>query len=50
MLEMFKGLMDGWHGDEIECHGNCGRCDKCEAMEEHKSEDEQDRLSYEENR
>ena len=25
-----KGMMDGWHGDENECHGYCGMCDDCE--------------------
>jgi hypothetical protein len=25
----YQGMMDGWHGDENECHGQCGLCDNC---------------------
>lgn len=25
----YRGLMDGWCGDENECHGHCGMCDEC---------------------
>ncbi len=27
----YRGMMDGWNGDEDECHGHCGLCDECEA-------------------
>jgi hypothetical protein len=27
---MIQGMMDGWHGDEDECHGDCGKCDQCD--------------------
>jgi hypothetical protein len=23
--------MDGWHGDENECNGDCGTYDKCDS-------------------
>lgn len=26
----YRGMMDGWHGDENECNGHCGSCDDCE--------------------
>jgi len=26
----YQGMMDGWHGDEMECHGHCGLCDECD--------------------
>lgn len=26
----YRGMMDGWHGDEMECHGYCGLCDDCD--------------------
>jgi hypothetical protein len=25
-------MMDGWHGDEDICTGNCGMCDACEEL------------------
>lgn len=34
-----KGMMDGWHGDEYECHGNCGQCDRCERALERNADD-----------
>lgn len=27
---MITGMMDGWHGDEYECDGNCGMCEECD--------------------
>jgi len=32
------GIMDGYHGDEMECRGSCGLCDKCEARAEKKAD------------
>lgn len=26
----YYGMMDGFHGDENECHGQCGLCIDCE--------------------
>jgi hypothetical protein len=26
----YQGMMDGWHGDENECHGHCGVCESCD--------------------
>lgn len=26
----YRGMMDGWHGDEYECLGQCGVCDDCD--------------------
>lgn len=26
----YPGMMDGWHGDENECYGDCGMCDECD--------------------
>lgn len=26
----YQGMMDGWHGDEMECLGNCGLCEVCD--------------------
>jgi hypothetical protein len=25
----YRGMMDGWHGDEDECYGECGICSEC---------------------
>lgn len=36
----YKGMMDGWHGDENECNGHCGVCDECEHVTEQKGESE----------
>lgn len=46
---MPNGLMDGWHGDEMECHGICGLCSKCEYAADRKADDDYDRFVYEEN-
>lgn len=26
----FLGTMENWHGDEYECHNDCGMCDNCD--------------------
>lgn len=26
----YRGMADGWHGDEHECHGYCGLCHDCD--------------------
>jgi hypothetical protein len=26
----YSGTMEGWHGDETECQGNCGLCSDCD--------------------
>lgn len=26
----YRGMMDGWYGDENECHGQCGVCETCD--------------------
>jgi len=26
----YRGMMDGWHGDEMECNSSCGTCEQCE--------------------
>ena len=36
---MTKGTFDNWHGDEYECHGNCGSCERCEAALQSKIDD-----------
>jgi hypothetical protein len=38
----YSGSMDGWHGDENECQGNCGRCDECEYVIETKGDSDYD--------
>lgn len=38
----YKGMMDGWHGDEYECNGYCGLCDSCESMREQKGDSDYD--------
>jgi hypothetical protein len=35
---MKYGLMDGWMGDEFECHGYCGGCDECIQNQEQRDE------------
>lgn len=34
------GIMDGWHGDENNCIGDCGLCDTCEQIKEEKGEEQ----------
>jgi hypothetical protein len=34
-----KGTFDGWHGDEYECTGNCGICEKCESAKSRRDDD-----------
>ncbi len=36
----YRGMMDGWHGDENECHGHCGLCDECEDRYYQRCDDE----------
>jgi hypothetical protein len=26
----YQGMMDGWHGDEMECYGRCENCEECD--------------------
>jgi hypothetical protein len=33
-----QGMMDGWHGDENECHGQCGLCDDCQRASDEREE------------
>jgi len=35
-----RGMMDGWHGDEMECRGHCGLCDDCESAAERRADDD----------
>ena len=34
------GMMDGWHGDEDICTGDCGLCATCEQIRDEKGEDQ----------
>ena len=43
----YKGLMDGWHGDEDECTGHCGLCDLCEQINDEKGDQEYESWVYE---
>lgn len=36
----YRGAMEGWRGDEQECHGHCGSCEQCE-QHYHQSCDEE---------
>jgi len=38
----YKGAMDGWHGDEYECQGDCGVCESCEFVQDMKMDDDDD--------
>lgn len=44
----YKGIMDNWHGDEDECHGNCGLCDDCDERYYERSDEEYDACRDEE--
>lgn len=47
----YQGMMDGWHGDEMECRGHCGICNNCEQRLYYfdELEDYENRYDYEEN-
>lgn len=36
----YRGLMDGWHGDEYGCDGDCGMCDACQNIREQQGEND----------
>ena len=36
----YQGMMDGWHGDENECHGNCRMCDECQRVDDARCDSE----------
>lgn len=36
----YRGMMDGWHGDENECDGNCGICEECDEHYYQRCDDE----------
>jgi len=38
----YRGMMDGWHGDEMECNGHCGLCEECEDRYYKRCDDEYD--------
>lgn len=38
----YQGMMDGWHGDEMECNGQCGLCDECERASDERADYEYD--------
>jgi hypothetical protein len=38
----YQGMMDGWHGDENECHGQCGLCDECDRIADERADYEYD--------
>lgn len=38
----YRGLMDGWHGDEDECNGHCGSCDQCLEIIDNQGENDYD--------
>lgn len=38
----YRGMMDGWHGDENECNGYCGLCEECERAADERSDYEYD--------
>lgn len=44
--EMTKGMMDGWHGDEMLCWGDCGLCEECEEKAECKADEQYQRWCY----
>ena len=46
---IFRGMMDGWHGDEDECNGDCGRCWECELLNDSKADQLYEGTRYEDN-
>lgn len=38
----YQGMMDGWHGDENECHGQCGLCEECDRASDERADYEYD--------
>lgn len=42
----YRGMMDGWHGDENECNGYCGVCDDCESVREKKGDSDYEEEMY----
>ena len=34
----YQGMMDGWNGDEFECHGQCEMCEACERSFDERSD------------
>lgn len=38
----YRGMMDGWHGDEMECRGMCGTCEQCQQAEDERADYEYD--------
>lgn len=36
----YQGTMDGWHGDEYECHGHCGACKYCSESYDYRCDEE----------
>ena len=43
----YRGMMDGWHGDEYECTGHCGSCDSCFELMEAKGDSDYAEWEYE---
>jgi hypothetical protein len=44
----YRGMMDGWHGDEFECHGYCGLCDLCDERYYQQGDETYESWHYEE--
>lgn len=44
----YLGTMDGWHGDEIECYGNCGICKNCDEKYYQSCDEDYENWRYEE--
>lgn len=38
----YRGMMDGWHGDENECRGHCGLCEDCDERYYQRCDEEYD--------
>ena len=36
----YRGMMDGWHGDEYDCTGHCGLCEECNRQMDRYGDDE----------
>ncbi len=43
----YRGVMDGWFGDEYECLGQCGICNDCDERYYHKCDVDYDSSSDE---
>jgi hypothetical protein len=43
----YTGLMDGWHGDEEECHGKYCFCEECEQIKDNLGDMQYEQYKFE---